>query len=155
MLERGWGVWMPRAGEITQSLQQHQAADRAAAAGLGWFNSVRCGIGPFSEESLTMQVEYVSDAAHWMGATALRNQEFIRIRNDGPEPVSIDGWTLRVGNDRSRRVPGGGRSRRDRPSTSTSASAPTARPIASSAAACRCWSMPPSTAASTSAAAAT
>ena len=40
MLERGWGVWMPRDGEITQSLQQHQAADRAAAAGLGWFNSV-------------------------------------------------------------------------------------------------------------------
>ena len=108
MLERGWGVWMPRDGEITQSLQQHQAADRAAAAGLGWFNSVRCGIGPFSAESLTMQVQYISDAAHWMGKTALRNQEFIRIRNDGPEPVSIDGWTLRVGNDRSRRVPGGG-----------------------------------------------
>ena len=108
MLERGWGVWMPREGEITQSLQQHQAADRAAAAGLGWFNSSRCGIGPFSEESLTMQVQYVSDAADWMGATALRNQEFIRIRNDGPSPVSIDGWTLRVGNDRSRRVPAGG-----------------------------------------------
>ena len=108
MLERGWGVWMPRDGEITQSLQQHQAADRAAAAGLGWFNGDRCGIGPFSEQSLTMQVQYISDAAHWMGATALRNQEFIRIRNDGPEPVSIDGWTLRVGNDRSRRVPGGG-----------------------------------------------
>ena len=47
MLERGWGVWMPRAGEFTDSLQQHQAADRAAAAGLGWFNSTRCGVGPY------------------------------------------------------------------------------------------------------------
>ena len=108
MLERGWGVWMPRAGETTRSLAQHKAADRAAAAGLGWFDADRCGAGPYVEGSLTMQVEYLADTAKWMSAEAIRNQEFIRIRNDGAEPALIDGWTLRVGNDRDRRVPAGG-----------------------------------------------
>ena len=37
-----------------------------------------------------------------------RNQEFIRIRNGGPQPLSMDGWTLRVGNDRRQQVPPGG-----------------------------------------------
>jgi endonuclease YncB( thermonuclease family) len=31
MLQRGWGVWMPRNGELTLSHQQHVAADQAAA----------------------------------------------------------------------------------------------------------------------------
>jgi len=108
MLERGWGVWMPRAGEFTDSLQQHQAADRAAAAGLGWFNSTRCGVGPYPAAVLSMQAEYLSDATHRMTRAQIRNQEFIRIRNDGAVPFSIDGWTLRVGNDRRHRVPAGG-----------------------------------------------
>jgi endonuclease YncB( thermonuclease family) len=107
MLERGWGVWMPRAGEFTGSLEQHQAADRAAAAGLGWFDSTRCG-GPYPAAVLSMQAEYLADAAHVMTRTQIRNQEFIRIRNDGTVPVSLDGWTLRVGNDRRQRVPAGG-----------------------------------------------
>lgn len=108
MLERGWGVWMPRDGELTGSLAQHQAADRAAAAGIGWFDSDRCGLGPFNDNGLSMQVEYVSDAAGWMSPQQIRNQEFIRVRNDSSAPVSIDGWTLRVGNDRRRAVPAGG-----------------------------------------------
>jgi endonuclease YncB( thermonuclease family) len=108
MLERGWGVWMPRAGEHTWARAQHRAADRAAAADLGWFDEDRCGAGPAPEGSLSMQVQYLADAAHKMSPAERRNQEFIRIRNDGPAPVSVDGWTLRVGNDRSRRIPGGG-----------------------------------------------
>lgn len=108
MLERGWGVWMPRAGEITGSLQQHQAADRAAAAGLGWFNSTRCGTAFATGAALTMQAEYLADAGGGLTTMQKRNQEFIRIRNDGSAPVNIDGWTLRVGNDRSMRVPAGG-----------------------------------------------
>jgi endonuclease YncB( thermonuclease family) len=108
MLERGWGVWMPRQGEHTASLQQHQAADRAAAAGLGWFNPTRCGAGPAQEDPLVMQAEYLSDATYSMTAAQRRNQEFIRIRNDGPTPINIDGWTLRVGNDRKQHVPAGG-----------------------------------------------
>ena len=108
MLERGWGVWMPRAGEITQSLQQHQAADRAAAAGLGWFNSTRCGTSFADGSTLTMQVEYLADGGDGLTTLQKRNQEFIRIRNDGSAPVDIDGWTLRVGNDRQRSVPPGG-----------------------------------------------
>jgi hypothetical protein len=55
-----------------------------------------------------MQVQYLADAAHKMSPAQRRNQEFVRIRNDGPAPVSMDGWTLRVGNDRSRRIPSGG-----------------------------------------------
>lgn len=108
MLERGWGVWMPRAGELTHSLAQHKAADRAAAAGLGWFDADRCGTGPYVEGSLRMQVSYEADTAKWMSPTAIRNEEFIRILNDGTEPVNIDRWTLRVGNDRDRVVPAGG-----------------------------------------------
>lgn len=108
MLERGWGVWMPRDGEITDSLQQHQAADRAAAAGLGWFNSTRCGTSFAAGSTLTMQAEYLSDGGNGLTALQKRNQEFIRIRNDGSAPVDIDGWTLRVGNDRRKYVPAGG-----------------------------------------------
>ena len=108
MLERGWGVWMPRAGETAWSKAQHAAADRAAAAGLGWFDEDRCGVGPAPEGTLSMQVQYLSDAADKLSDAEVRNQEFVRIRNDGTEPVSIDGWTLRVGNDRSQRVPAGG-----------------------------------------------
>ena len=108
LLERGLGVWMPRKNEQSGTVAEHQAADRAAAAGLGWFNSTRCGPGPFPGALLTMQAEYLADAAHVMTPMQIRNQEFIRIRNDGPEAVSIDGWTLRVGNDRSMRVPAGG-----------------------------------------------
>jgi endonuclease YncB( thermonuclease family) len=108
MLERGWGVWMPREGEVTGSLQQHQAADRAAAAGLGWFNSTRCGTSYATGSTLTMQAEYLSDGGNGLTALQKRNQEFIRIRNDGSAPVDIDGWTLRVGNDRRKYVPAGG-----------------------------------------------
>ena len=108
MLERGWGVWMPRAGEITESLQQHQAADRAAAGGLGWFNSTRCGTQFAGGAALTMQTQYLADGGGGLTTMQKRNQEFIRVRNDGSAPVTIDGWTLRVGNDRSMRVPGGG-----------------------------------------------
>ena len=108
MLQRGWAVWMPRAGEQDHVYQQHVAADQAAAAGKGWFNSTRCGAGPDAGAALTMQVEYLSDATNTMSAAQKRNQEFIRVRNDGPTPVDIDGWTLRVGNDRRQRVPAGG-----------------------------------------------
>jgi endonuclease YncB( thermonuclease family) len=108
MLQRGWAVWMPRAGETDHVYQQHVAADEAAATGLGWFNSTRCGAGPYAGAALTMQVEYLSDATNTMTAAQKRNQEFIRIRNDSTEPVDIDGWTLRVGNDRHTRVPAGG-----------------------------------------------
>jgi endonuclease YncB( thermonuclease family) len=108
MLERGWGVWMPRAGELTQSLQQHQAADRAAAAGRGWFNSTRCGTGFARNATLTMQAEYLADGGDGLSTMQKRNQEFVRIRNDGSTPVDIDGWTLRVGNDRRMQVPAGG-----------------------------------------------
>jgi endonuclease YncB( thermonuclease family) len=108
MLQRGWGVWMPRNGELTLSRQQHLAADQAAAAGLGWFDSTRCGAGPDVGAVLTMQVEYLADATATMTTAQKRNQEFIRVRNDGPAPVDIDGWTLRVGNDRRQRVPAGG-----------------------------------------------
>ena len=108
MLERGWGVWMPRAGETDHSLRQHKAADRAAAGSKGWFSVNHCGAGPYADDSLHMEVEYQSDAASWMSSTAVRNQEFIRIRNTGTEPANIDGWTLRVGNDRKRSVPAGG-----------------------------------------------
>jgi endonuclease YncB( thermonuclease family) len=108
MLARGMGVWMPRAGEHTWARAQHRAADRARTAGVGWFDEDRCGAGPAPEGSLSMQVQYLADAAHKMSPAERRNQEFVRIRNDGPAPVSVDGWTLRVGNDRSRRIPGGG-----------------------------------------------
>lgn len=107
-LERGLGVWMPRIDEPTHSLAQHRAADRAAATHRGWFDPDQCGVGPFAEDPLSMQVEYLSDATTWQSAAAKRNQEFVRIRNDGPTPVTIDGWTLRAGNDRSLRVPPGG-----------------------------------------------
>ena len=108
MLERGLGVWMPRKGEITNSRAHHQAADRAAAAGLAWFDEDRCGAGPAPNGSLTMTVQWNADATQRLSDGERRNQEFIRIRNDGLIPVSLDGWTLRVGNDRSRLVPVGG-----------------------------------------------
>lgn len=108
MLERGLGVWMPRKGETTNSRVHHAAADRAAAAGIGWFNEDRCGAGPAPEGSLHMTVQWNADATKAMSTAERRNQEFIRIRNEGPAPVNLDRWTLRVGNDRSRSIPDGG-----------------------------------------------
>lgn len=108
MLERGLGVWMPRKGEVTNSRAHHVAADRAAAAELGWFDEDACGAGPGANDSLSMHVQWNADATKRLSDAQRRNQEFIRIRNDGAEPVDLDGWTLRVGNDRSRRLPSGG-----------------------------------------------
>ncbi len=108
MLQRGWAVWMPRKGEHTGSYEQHVAADQAAAAQLGWFNPTRCGAGPSQEDPLVMEVSYLADATYLLSVNGRRNQEFIRIRNDGPTPITVDGWTLRVGNNRSMRVPPGG-----------------------------------------------
>lgn len=108
MLERGHGVWMPRKGEVTNSRAHHEAAQRAAAAGRNWFDEDRCGAGPAPEGSLHMTVQWNADATNRLTVAQRRNEEFIRIRNDGPAPVNIDRWTLRVGNDRSRSVPDGG-----------------------------------------------
>ncbi|MGZ4639410.1 MAG: lamin tail domain-containing protein [Actinomycetes bacterium] len=108
LLERGLGVWMPRDNEFTLRVAQHQAADRAAAAGLGWFDEDRCGAGPGPNGSLHLHVQYQADAAASLSVTQRRNQEFIRITNTGPAPVNVDGWTLRVGNIREIRVPRGG-----------------------------------------------
>jgi micrococcal nuclease len=108
MLERGHGVWMPRKGETTNSLAHHRGADAAAAVGVGWFDEDRCGAGPAPEGSLSMRVQYLADAAYKLSVADRRNQEFIRIRNGGPAPLSMDGWTLRVGNDRRELIPAGG-----------------------------------------------
>lgn len=107
-LGRGLGVWMPREGENQATRQQHAAADAAARAGLGWFDEDRCGVGPGPAGALSMYAQYKADAAAKLGPEARRNQEFIRIRNNWTQPISIDGWNLRVGNDRSLRVPAGG-----------------------------------------------
>jgi hypothetical protein len=53
-------------------------------------------------------VQYASDIASWVSPAQRLNQEVVRIRNNGAVPLSVDGWTLRVGNDRTRRVPPGG-----------------------------------------------
>jgi len=108
MLERGLGVWMPRKGEVTNSKAHHRAADLAAAAGTGWFDEDRCGAGPGPEGALQMTVQWNADATKALSDAQRRNEEFIRIRNVSTVPVDIDGWTLRVGNDRSRKVPAGG-----------------------------------------------
>lgn len=108
MLERGWGVWMPRGFEPEYSRRYHRAADTAAKAGLGWFNEERCGAGPGAKGALSMHVQWASDVAASMSLNARRNEEFIRISNRSAEPVNIDGWTLRVGNHRNGRVPPGG-----------------------------------------------
>ena len=108
LLERGMGVWMPRKGEMTNSKAHHRAADLAAAAGIGWFDEDRCGAGPGPDGSLQMTVQWNADATKALTAVQRRNQEFVRIRNVSTVPVDIDGWTLRVGNDRSRKVPAGG-----------------------------------------------
>lgn len=108
MLERGLGVWMPRQGETTNSRAHHQAADRAAAAGLGWFDPNRCGVGPQLAGTLRMRVQWQADATKRLSATERRNQEFVRITNDGAAPLDLDGWVLRVGNDRSRKIPEAG-----------------------------------------------
>jgi endonuclease YncB( thermonuclease family) len=108
LLERGLGVWMPRKGETTNGRAHHRAADRAAAAGVGWFDEDRCGAGPGTEGTLRMHVQWNADATKRLSQAERRNQEFIRIRNEGTVPVDLDGWTLRVGNDRSRRLPPGG-----------------------------------------------
>jgi endonuclease YncB( thermonuclease family) len=108
LLAKGLGVWMPRKGELTNGTAHHRAADQAAAAGIGWFDEDRCGAGPGAEGSLSMHVQWNADATKALSSAERRNQEFIRIRNDGAEPVDLDGWTLRVGNDRSRRMPTGG-----------------------------------------------
>lgn len=108
MLERGLGVWMPRKDELTNNLEHHVAADTAVANGVGWFDEDRCGVGPAANGTLAMYVQYEADSAYKLPVSERRNQEFIRIRNNGVEPVNIDGWTLRVGNDRRERVPAGG-----------------------------------------------
>lgn len=108
LLERGMGVWMPRKGEVTNSKAHHRAADLAAAADTGWFDEDRCGAGPGPEGALQMTVQWNADATKALSDAQRRNEEFIRIRNVSTVPVDIDGWTLRVGNDRSRKVPAGG-----------------------------------------------
>jgi endonuclease YncB( thermonuclease family) len=108
MLERGLGVWMPRKGEVTNTKAHHRAADLAAAAGTGWFDEDRCGAGPGPEGALRMTVQWNADATKALSDAQRRNEEFIRIRNVSSVSVDIDGWTLRVGNDRSRKVPAGG-----------------------------------------------
>ena len=108
MLQKGLGVWMPRKGEVTNSRAHHLAASQAAAAGIGWFDEDRCGAGPGANGSLHMTVEWNADAADALSSAAKRNEEFIRIRNDNPFPLGLDGWTLRVGNDRSQTMPPGG-----------------------------------------------
>lgn len=108
LLQRGLGVWMPRKDEYTKNLADHLAVQAAAAAGLGWFDEDGCGVGPAANGALSMTVQYQADAAYKLSVSERRNQEFIRIRNNTAEALSIDGWTLRVGNDRRERVPAGG-----------------------------------------------
>lgn len=108
MLSRGLGVWMPRKGEITGNRADHRAVRAAMAAGRGWFDEDRCGAGPAVNGALSMTVQYQADAAYKLPVSERRNQEFIRIRNNTAADLNIDGWTLRVGNDRRERVPSGG-----------------------------------------------
>ena len=108
LLQRGLGVWMPRKDELTNNLAHHRAVESAAAQGVGWFDEDRCGAGSAPERSLSMHVQYAADAAYKLTVAERRNQEFIRIRNDGLAPVDLDGWVLRVGNDRREHIPAGG-----------------------------------------------
>lgn len=108
MLARGWGVWMPRKDELTSNRADHVAATTAALTDQHWFDEDSCGAGPAPNGTLSMHVQYASDTAYKLPVSVRRNEEFIRIRNDGPAAVNIDGWVLRVGNDRREFVPAGG-----------------------------------------------
>lgn len=108
MLAKGLGVWMPRDGETANSRQHHLAASRAALSGTAWFNANRCGAGPVAPGTLTMLPQYLSDYGADYSMDRRRNEEFIRLRNNGAVPIDMDGWTLRVGNNRRVAVPPGG-----------------------------------------------
>lgn len=104
MLERGWGPWMPRTGETTNNLEHHEAAASAAAAGRRYFDPDRCRVGPKQHVNLKLFAQWDPDVAR--GKDRLY-EEFVRITNGGSQPISLNGWNLRMGGVRTLRVPRG------------------------------------------------
>ena len=89
MAERGWGAWYTVAREAAMSSLYREAIEGAQARGIGMWNPTLCGTLEQPSASVELRINRAPE-----GSTAL-NDEWVSVRNTGPEPLDLTGWMLR------------------------------------------------------------
>lgn len=80
-----------------------QAAQQAAAMGIGMWDTDYCGIGPNQTEPLRLMVNYNADGNDKQNP----NGKYARVVNDGLVPVPLGGWRLRTAKHAEVKFPAG------------------------------------------------
>ena len=91
LLKAGQVLWFPQTGETEHNSYYHLLAARAAAKGIGIWNTSYCGSGPYQHADLSIDLRWDANGADEQNL----NGEWVRIINHGPIDVHLGGWHIR------------------------------------------------------------
>lgn len=96
LVREGHAMWLNNLGgqrEDARTDAYHYAAEQAAAARVGLYDSDQCGSGPYQSVKLRLWVSYDAEGDDSVNI----NGEYIRILNPSSGSVSLSGWWVRDG----------------------------------------------------------
>jgi micrococcal nuclease len=103
LVAEGYALWLPNPIERAFNDDYRRLSLRAAAQHLRIWNPHACGPVPAPGARLSLALNWDADGADGDNP----NGEWVRVRNDGPEPVALDGWWVRDSTLRRFTFPGG------------------------------------------------
>jgi endonuclease YncB( thermonuclease family) len=93
LLEQGLGLWFPFSQDPMNQRLYAEAAQRAAAAGVGLYDQTRpCRTGPYQSADLEVWISWDADGDDRYNV----NGEWIKVKNNGASVVYVGGWWLRT-----------------------------------------------------------
>jgi hypothetical protein len=101
MLRDGDALWMPNNSEWAWTSEYRLIAEKAAARGVGLYNTTSCGRGPEAGARLRVRVNWDADGNDFKNI----NGEYIEVRNFESHPISLRGWWMRVSDARRFKLP--------------------------------------------------
>ena len=101
MLREGEALWMRNNSEWAWTRSYSLIAEKAAARGVGLYNTASCGPGPDAGARLRVRVNWDADGDDMKNV----NGEWIEVSNLESHPISLRGWWVRVSDARRYKLP--------------------------------------------------
>jgi endonuclease YncB( thermonuclease family) len=91
LVGEGYALWLPNATEWAFNDDYRRLSLQAEARGLRLWDPQGCAPVPAPDARLSMQVNWDADGNDFQNVDG----EWMRVRNDSPAPVALDGWWVR------------------------------------------------------------
>lgn len=91
LLSRGLVLAYPFGGELARQDAYHLAAQQAALTRVGLWSGTLCGEGPDQDAKIRIWVNWDADGDDSKNISG----EYIRVLNEGSEPLNLTGWWVR------------------------------------------------------------